>query len=157
MSPTKNLLLNWYFSLIKKIQRDLYDFWHWKLTMKVWFRHFLTTHVNICESQIKKHLYFTDFFAKMTVYSRPQNFTTEVSHILHRKVDIQFSDISTTSGGIDFIVEGLLTRNSFLQKWYSLGKWSKLSIALLSDFKENRQVISIKRIRILNVSFTPGL
>ena len=35
------------------------------MTLKVRFRHFLTTHVNIFESQIKKYFSFTDFFAKM--------------------------------------------------------------------------------------------
>ena len=35
------------------------------MTLKVRFRHFLTTCVTICESQIKKYFYFTDFLTKM--------------------------------------------------------------------------------------------
>ena len=46
----------------KKIQKDSNDFWHRKLTLKVRFRHFLTTPVNICESQIKKLFLFYWFF-----------------------------------------------------------------------------------------------
>ena len=46
----------------KKIQKDSDDFWHRKLTLKVRFRHFLTTPVNICESQIKKIFLFYWFF-----------------------------------------------------------------------------------------------
>ena len=46
-------------------QKDSNDFWHRKLTLKVSFRHFLTTPVNICESQIKKLLLFYWFFAKI--------------------------------------------------------------------------------------------
>ena len=46
----------------KKIQKDSNDFWHRKLTLKVRFRHFLTTPVNICESQIKKIFLFYWFF-----------------------------------------------------------------------------------------------
>ena len=51
----------------KKIQKDSNDFWHRKLTLKVRFRHFLTTPVNICESQIKKlfFFYWVFFFAKI--------------------------------------------------------------------------------------------
>ena len=37
-------------------------FWHRKRTLKVRFRHFLTTRVNICESQIKKIFLFYWFF-----------------------------------------------------------------------------------------------
>ena len=39
--------------LDEKNQKDSNDFLHRKLTLKVRFRHLLTTHVNICESQIK--------------------------------------------------------------------------------------------------------
>ena len=46
----------------KKIQKDSNDFWHRKLTLKVRFRHFLTTPVNICKSQIKKLFLFYWFF-----------------------------------------------------------------------------------------------
>ena len=42
----------------KKIQKDSNDFWHGKLTLNVRIRPFLTTPVNICESQIKKLFFF---------------------------------------------------------------------------------------------------
>ena len=47
------------------LKKNSNDFWHRKLTLKVRFRHFLTTHVNICESQIKKLCFFYCFFAKI--------------------------------------------------------------------------------------------
>ena len=46
----------------KKIQKDSNDFWHRKLTLKVRFRHFLMTPVNIRASQIKKLFLFYWFF-----------------------------------------------------------------------------------------------
>ena len=46
----------------KKNQKDSNDFWYRKLTLKVRFRHFLTTYVNICESQIKIIFFFYWFF-----------------------------------------------------------------------------------------------
>ena len=51
------------------------------MTLKVRFRHFLTTRVNICESQIKKIFLFYWFFYKneAPVDSGPQNSTTEVT------------------------------------------------------------------------------
>ena len=42
--------------------KDSIIFWRRKLTLKVRFRHFLTTHVNICESRIKKLFFFYWFF-----------------------------------------------------------------------------------------------
>ena len=42
MSITTNVLLNWYSSMKKKIQKDSDDFWHRKLTLKVKFWYFLT-------------------------------------------------------------------------------------------------------------------
>ena len=42
MSITKNVHLNWYSSIKKKIEEDSDDFWHRKLTLKVKFWHFLT-------------------------------------------------------------------------------------------------------------------
>ena len=42
MSITKNVLLNWYSSMKKKIEKDSDDFWHKKLTLKVKFWHFFT-------------------------------------------------------------------------------------------------------------------
>ena len=40
-------------------------FGHRKMTLKVKFRHYLTTYVNICKSQIKKLFFFYWFFAKI--------------------------------------------------------------------------------------------
>ena len=51
---------------MKKNQKDSNDFGHRKLTLKVRFRHFLATPVNICESQIKKLFFLLlIFFAKI--------------------------------------------------------------------------------------------
>ena len=43
MSITKNLLLNWYSLMKKKIEKDSDDFWQRKLTLKVKFFDFDTT------------------------------------------------------------------------------------------------------------------
>ena len=58
----KNLFLNWYSSMKKKIRkiRMIFDIENWLL--KVRFRHFLTTHVNIWESQIKKIIFLLPIF-----------------------------------------------------------------------------------------------
>ena len=42
MLITKNVLLNWYSSMKKKIEKYFDNFWHKKLTLKVKFWHFLT-------------------------------------------------------------------------------------------------------------------
>ena len=42
MSITKNVILNSYFSMKKKLRKISNDFWHRKLTLKVKFWHFLT-------------------------------------------------------------------------------------------------------------------
>ena len=47
-----------------RCSHGLNDFWHRKMTLKVRFRHFLTTHENIFVSQIKKYFSFTDLFDK---------------------------------------------------------------------------------------------
>ena len=64
MTITKNFLLNWYSSM-KKNQKDSNNLWHRKFSLNVRFRHFSTTHANICESQIKKLFLFYCFFAKI--------------------------------------------------------------------------------------------
>ena len=66
MTITKNLLLNWYSSMKKKIRKIQIIFdvenWLWKSDLGT----FLTTHVNICESQIRKiRLFYWLFFSKI--------------------------------------------------------------------------------------------
>ena len=61
LCSVKNVLLNSYSSM-KKNQKDSNDFWHRKLTLKVRFRHFLTTPVNICESQINFFIFILLIF-----------------------------------------------------------------------------------------------
>ena len=48
----------------KKLGKAM-DFWRRKLTLKVKFRHFLTFHVNICESQTKELFFFYWLFRKI--------------------------------------------------------------------------------------------
>ena len=54
MSITKNVLLNWHFYM-QKNERDSVDFRHWKLTLKIRLRHFLTTRLKVSESQWKSN------------------------------------------------------------------------------------------------------
>ena len=53
MSITKNVLLNWY-SSSKRNQKDLDDFWLWKLSLKIRFWHFLTAIFGHLTSLMKK-------------------------------------------------------------------------------------------------------
>ena len=81
--------------------------WHWKLTLKVRFMHFLTTRMKVSKNPIpKKYLSFTDFVAK--IYSllihalvlRPQNSTIAV-HWAHanRKYSFIFSSSKKNTHG----------------------------------------------------------
>ena len=71
---------------MKKNQKDLNDFLHWNLTLKIRFRHCLTTHMKVSESQTKTTLDFYWFFCKNLNPVDPclQNSTTRVSTQLRK-------------------------------------------------------------------------
>ena len=71
MSITTNVLLNWYSSMKKKIQKDSDDFWHRKLTLKVKFWRFLTArHQSKTQNSIISFGY-VDSYAKICLILYP--------------------------------------------------------------------------------------
>ena len=56
MSTTKNMPLNWYSSMKKKIEKDSDNFWYRKLTLKVRILPFLTTFVQL-SARLKNFLW----------------------------------------------------------------------------------------------------
>ena len=64
MSITKHMLLNWYSSMKKKIEKDSDDFLHWKLTLNVKFWHFLTAHHQSKTQNSIISLGYVDSYAK---------------------------------------------------------------------------------------------
>ena len=68
--------------IISWMKKKSYDFWNWKFTMNLRFRHFLTTRLKVSESQIQKKTFFDiQFLTKnlLPVDPCPQNFATEVT------------------------------------------------------------------------------
>ena len=83
MSITKNVLLNWYSSM-KKNEKDLDDFWHRKLTLKVKFCHFLTLFERLPLLQNLKFLWLllTNFVSPVWKVHNPYYHNLGVS-VLH--------------------------------------------------------------------------
>ena len=81
MTITKNFLLNWYSSIKKRFRKILKNVYIKKLTLKVRYRLFLTTHVNICERQIKNIFLLLICLLKSSPWwiRSAQNSTTEVT------------------------------------------------------------------------------
>ena len=101
MSRTKKVLLNWYSSMKKKIEKDSDDIWHRKLTLKVKLRHFLTPpHYTISQNLINFFGY-VDFYAKIfpILYSCHTQEPIQYSYIRinYGKCWIQSSFIKITS------------------------------------------------------------
>ena len=70
-----------FFNEKKIVQKDSNYFWHRKLTLKVRFRHFFMTYMNICQSQIKE-LFFFYWKSQALWDSGPQKSTTEVTLLI---------------------------------------------------------------------------
>ena len=64
----------------------------WKLTLSVRFRHFLTTHLKVSESQIKNIFFLNWFLSKNLLQVDPwlKNYTTEVTPIMAQSIQFFF-------------------------------------------------------------------
>ena len=62
----KKSLLNWY-SKMNFFWKNSVEFWHWKLTLKVWFWHFLTNHNSSTDSHFFSFEY-VDIWPKILLF-----------------------------------------------------------------------------------------
>ena len=109
MSITKYVLLNWYSSMKKEIEKDSDDFWRRKLTLKVEFWHFLTPpHYTNSQNSIISFGY-VDFKAKIfpILYPPLENSTTRIT--------ITYIKDFENHRGYDFL--------NFSHSWLDLGNF----------------------------------
>ena len=141
---TKNVLLNSYSSM-KKNEKDSYDFWHRKLTLKVKFWHFLTARHHFNSPNLVISFDYSWFLAK--------NLSSFVSLLwkLHNRYChncrslLTASLLWTSSGKPKGLLNNIWTKRLFSVKWTLMN--------LLLELKLN----SCQFIHIAAVHFCFGL
>ena len=95
MSITKNVPLNWYSSMKKKIEKDSDNFWHRKLTLKVRNWHFSIAWFRLDVDLIKfffyeKVLFFTQLSYHLMCRVLKKSYMLSNTHVTLLKITLSF-------------------------------------------------------------------
>ena len=109
------MLLNWYSSMKKKIEKDSYDFWHGNLSLKVKFWHFFDTSPLHQFAKFNAFIWLQLIFSQKTfliLYPSNENSTTGIAIdiILQNKKKPWPKDCGLQKVGLKYASRGINQR-----------------------------------------------